>query len=67
MASCGDCEDLVHWVSNQMRFNGELSGTYSMERQGKLGSVLYPALFILVMDPLLKELQVFGLGLYISE
>ena len=33
----------------------------------KQGSVLSPALFLLVMDPLLRQLQASGLGLTINK
>ena len=49
--------------------NGELSDLepYSVERGVKQGSVLSPALFLLVLDPLLTQLEQSGLGLSINN
>ena len=43
--------------------DGMLSEPYSIQRGVKQGSVLSPALFLLVMDPLLRLLEQSGLGL----
>ncbi len=52
--------------SCRVRVDGKLSGAYPVERGVKQGSLLSPALFLLVMDPLLAELQAFGLGLSVN-
>ena len=47
--------------------NGELSESFSVERSVKQGSVLSPSLFLLVMDPLLAQLEESDLGLSINN
>ena len=47
--------------------DGMLSEPYPMQRSVKQGSVLSPALFLLVMDPLLKVLEQSGLGLSVNN
>jgi len=47
-----------------IKVDGRLSATYSV---GRRGSVLSTALFLLVLDPLLRELQASGLGLSINN
>ena len=44
-----------------------LSMNYPVERGVKQGSVSSPALFLLVMDPLLRKLQATGLGLSVNS
>ena len=53
--------------SRCIKIDGRLSVTYSVGRGVKQGSVLSPALFLLVMGPLLRELQASGLGLSINN
>ena len=53
--------------SCQVKLDGRLSDSFSVERGVKQGSVLSPALFFLVMDPLLRQLQVSGVGLSINN
>ena len=50
-----------------VEIDGRLSATYSVGRGVKQGSVLSPAPFLLVLDPLLRELQASGLGLSINN
>ena len=47
---------------SMVRVNGLLSSPFTLERGVLQGSVLSPALFLLIMDPLLKSLQNKGLG-----
>ena len=46
--------------------DGMLSEPYPIQRGVKQGSVLSPALFLLVMDPLLRVLEQSGLGLSVN-
>ena len=41
--------------------------SFFVERSVKQGSVLSPAVFLLVMDPLLRQLQVSGVGLSVDN
>ena len=50
-----------------MRVNGRLSEEYSIQRGVRQGSVLSLALFLFIMDPLLRQLQSTQLGLTINE
>ena len=45
----------------RVRLGGKLSQEFHVQRGVKQGSVLSPALFLLVMDPLLRQLQASGL------
>ena len=53
--------------SCQVKLDGRLSDSFHVERDVKQGSVLSPALYLLVMDPLLRQLQVSGVGLSINS
>ncbi len=53
-------------ASCQVKVDGRLSGGFAVERGVKQGSVLSPALFLLVIDPLLKKLEKSGLGLCVD-
>ena len=50
-----------------MQCDGALSNSFKVERGMKQGSVLSLTLFLLVMDPLLKQLEVSGLGLSVNN
>ena len=52
-------------MSSQL--DGMLSHSFLVERKVKQGSVLSPALFLLVMNPLLRQLQASGLGLTVNS
>ena len=45
----------------------EDSDSYHVERGVKQGSVVSPVLYLLVMDPLLRQLQVSGVSLSINS
>ena len=51
----------------RVRAGDALSKSYVLERGVKQGSILSPALFLLVMDPLLLHLENSGLGLSINS
>ena len=53
--------------SCQVKLDGKLSQSFPVGRGVKQGPVLSPALFLLVMDSLLRQLQASGLGLTINK
>ena len=53
--------------SCKVKLDGDMSESYTIERGVKQGSVLSPALFLLVMNPLLKQLQEFHVGLFVNS
>ena len=53
--------------SCQVKVDGVVSERFVVERGVKQGSVLSPALFLLVMDPLLRQLQASGVGLSVNR
>ena len=53
--------------SCRVRMDGMLSENFQVKRGVKQGSVLSPALFLLVMDPLLRQLQASGVGLTVNN
>ena len=67
----GRARRLIHdWYSklkSSVRVNGQLTPPITLERGVLQGSVLSPALFLLVMDPLLRCLESRGFGPSISD
>ena len=60
------CRLLYDGASCQVQCKGALSNSFTVERGVKQGSILSPTLFLLVMDPLLKQLELSGLGLSVN-
>ena len=61
---------LKNWyegVSCYVRIDGKSSEKFRVEKGVRQGSVLSPSLFLLVMDPLLRQLESSGLGLSINN
>ena len=54
-------------VSCHVWCDGALSNSFKVEWAVKQVSVLSPTLFLLVMEPLLKQLEVSGLGLSVNN
>ena len=51
----------------KVRVNGQLSSVFTLERGVLQGSVLSPVLFLMIMDPLLKNLEYSALGPFIGD
>ena len=51
----------------RVRMDGMLSENFQVKRGVKQGAVLSPALFLLVMDPFLRQLQASGVGLKVNN
>ena len=61
---------LKNWYeggSGWVKLDGRLSESFEICRGVKQGSVLSPSPFLLVMDPLLRELQASGVGLSLNR
>ena len=61
---------LKNWYeggSCRVKLDDRLSGRFFVESGVKQGSVLSPALFLLDMDPLLRQLQASGVGLSVNN
>ena len=67
----GKCRRLLkNWyegASCQMKVKEGISEPFRIGRGVKQGSVLSPALFLLIMDPLLKQLEKSGIGLSVNQ
>jgi len=67
----GQCWRLIHsFYTNatcRVRVGEGLSKSYVLERGVKQGSILSPALFLLVMDPLLSLLETSSIGLSVNK
>ena len=50
-----------------MKLDGRLSECFQIRRDVKQGSILSPALFLLVMDPLLRDMQALDVGLSLNR
>ena len=54
-------------AEGRVRVEGSLSRSFLIDRGVKQGSVLSPTLFLLIMNPLLQQLQSAELGLSINN
>ena len=58
---------LVHRWSKLVRLGQHLSSPFPLRRGVRQGSILSPALFLLVMDPLLRQLQSLSMGASVNN
>ena len=58
---------LYNNCSSSVRLNQHTSSPFMLERGVRQGSILSPSLFLLVMDPLLRQLQSRSLGLSVNN
>ena len=59
--------DWYHNCNSTVRVGCHTSSTFQLQRGVRQGSVLSPSLFLLVMDPLLKQLQSLSLGVSVNN
>ena len=69
MGSCGESSEIGIKVGRacSVKLDDSYSDTFPILRGVRQGSILSPALFLLVMDPLLKQLEASGVGLCVSS
>ena len=51
----------------RVQLGGQQSESYNVERGVQQGSILSPVLFLMVMDPLLRQLEESGMGLSVNS